>query len=164
MISVMPVPLLAAHPRECNPQGRTRYVPSACACRRRLVRRFHIDCLDKLSEGIRGQFCESTARRQSASIPSPCCRRSAIISAITARLSMRAAEPRIPTGATGIIRSSSWRARPSASSALAASDRRRDALHGRWACAFWHTMSIRTTPGAPSASMSIWTRCLRRRT
>ena len=33
MISVMPVPLLAAHPREYNPQGRTRYVPSACACR-----------------------------------------------------------------------------------------------------------------------------------
>ena len=33
MISVMPVPLLAAHPRECSPQGRTRYVPSACACR-----------------------------------------------------------------------------------------------------------------------------------
>ena len=34
MISVMPVPLLAAHPRECSPQGRTRYVPSVCACRR----------------------------------------------------------------------------------------------------------------------------------
>ena len=33
MISVMPVPLLEAHPRECSPQGRTRYVPSACACR-----------------------------------------------------------------------------------------------------------------------------------
>ena len=33
MTSVMPVPLLAAHPRECSPQGRTRYVPSACACR-----------------------------------------------------------------------------------------------------------------------------------
>ena len=33
MISVMPVPLLAAHPRECSPQGRTRYVPSVCACR-----------------------------------------------------------------------------------------------------------------------------------
>ena len=33
MISVMPVPLLAARPRECSPQGRTRYVPSACACR-----------------------------------------------------------------------------------------------------------------------------------
>ena len=33
MISVMPVPLLAAHPREYSPQDRTRYVPSACACR-----------------------------------------------------------------------------------------------------------------------------------
>ena len=33
MISVMPVPLLAVHPRECSPQGRTRYVPSVCACR-----------------------------------------------------------------------------------------------------------------------------------
>ena len=32
MISVMPVPLLAVHPRECSPQGRTRYVPSVCAC------------------------------------------------------------------------------------------------------------------------------------
>ena len=31
MISVMPVPLLAAHPWECSPQGRTRYVPSAYA-------------------------------------------------------------------------------------------------------------------------------------
>ena len=28
MISVMPVPLLAAHPREYSPQGRTRYVLS----------------------------------------------------------------------------------------------------------------------------------------
>ena len=33
IISVMPVPLLAAHPRECSTQGRTRYVPSVCACR-----------------------------------------------------------------------------------------------------------------------------------
>ena len=33
MISVMPVPLLAAHPQEYSPQGRTRYVPSVCACR-----------------------------------------------------------------------------------------------------------------------------------
>ena len=33
MISVMPVPLLAAHPRECSPQGRTQYAPSTCACR-----------------------------------------------------------------------------------------------------------------------------------
>ena len=33
MISVMPVPLLAAHPQEYSPQGRTRYVPSACAYR-----------------------------------------------------------------------------------------------------------------------------------
>ena len=33
MISVMPVPLLAAHPRECSPQGRTQHVPSVCACR-----------------------------------------------------------------------------------------------------------------------------------
>ena len=34
---------------------------------------------------------------------------------------------------------------------------------GRWVCTFWHMTSIRTTPGAPSARMSIWTRCLRRR-
>ena len=33
MTSVMPVPLLAAHPRECSLQDRTRYVPSACVCR-----------------------------------------------------------------------------------------------------------------------------------
>lgn len=33
MISVMPVPLLAARPRGCSLQDRTRYVPSACACR-----------------------------------------------------------------------------------------------------------------------------------
>ena len=33
MVSVMPVPLLAAHPRKCSPQGRTRYVPSACVYR-----------------------------------------------------------------------------------------------------------------------------------
>ena len=86
------------------------------------------------------------------------------ISAITARLSMRAIGPRIPTGAIGTIRSSSWRARLSASSALAASARRRAASRGRWACTFWHMTSIRTTPGAPSARMSIWTRCLRSRT
>ena len=57
-----------------------------------------------------------------------------------------------------------WRARLSASSALAASARRRAASRGRWACTFWHMTSIRTTPGAPSARMSIWIRCLRRRT
>lgn len=33
MISVMPVPLLSVHPRECSPQGHIRYVPSVCACR-----------------------------------------------------------------------------------------------------------------------------------
>ena len=33
MISVMPVPLLSVHPRECSQQGHIRYVPSACACR-----------------------------------------------------------------------------------------------------------------------------------
>ena len=54
-------------------------------------------------------------------------------SVITARLSMRAIGPRIPTGAIGTIRSSSWRARLSASSALVASARRRAASRGRWA-------------------------------
>ena len=58
MISVMPLPLLAAHPQEYSPQGRTRYVPSACACRWTLVRCIYIDRLDKLSEGIGGQFRE----------------------------------------------------------------------------------------------------------
>ena len=33
MISVMPVPLLSVHPRECSQQGHIRYVLSACACR-----------------------------------------------------------------------------------------------------------------------------------
>ena len=33
MISVMPVPLLSVHPRECSQRGHIRYVPSACACR-----------------------------------------------------------------------------------------------------------------------------------
>ena len=33
MISVMPVPLLAAHSRECSLRGHIRYVPSVCVCR-----------------------------------------------------------------------------------------------------------------------------------
>ena len=33
MISVMPVPLLSVHPRECSPQGHIRYVPSVCVYR-----------------------------------------------------------------------------------------------------------------------------------
>ena len=33
MISVMPVPLLSVHPRECSQRGHIRYVPSAYACR-----------------------------------------------------------------------------------------------------------------------------------
>gem|GEM_PF-2834627 len=33
MISVMPVPLLAARPRGCSPRGHIRYVPSVCVCR-----------------------------------------------------------------------------------------------------------------------------------
>ena len=33
MISVMPVPLLSVHPRECSQRGHIRYVPSACAYR-----------------------------------------------------------------------------------------------------------------------------------
>ena len=33
MISVMPVPLLSAHPRGCSRQSHIRYAPSVCACR-----------------------------------------------------------------------------------------------------------------------------------
>lgn len=33
MISVMPVPLLSVHPRECSQRGHIRYVPSVCAYR-----------------------------------------------------------------------------------------------------------------------------------
>ena len=33
MISVMPVPLLSVHPRECSQQGHIRYVLSVCAYR-----------------------------------------------------------------------------------------------------------------------------------
>ena len=64
----------------------------------------------------------------SASSRSPCCWRSATTSAITASPSTRAAGPITPTGATGIIRSSSSKARPSASSASAASARPKGAL------------------------------------
>ena len=55
MISVMPVLLLAAHPRECNQQSRTRYVPSVCACRWTCRAHLHRR-LGKLSEGIVSQL------------------------------------------------------------------------------------------------------------
>lgn len=42
MISVMPVPLLSVHPRECSQQGHTRYVLSACVCRRFPFRKWHL--------------------------------------------------------------------------------------------------------------------------
>ena len=58
MTSVMPVPLLAAHPRECSPQDRTRDMYLLPALAAGLVRCIYIDCLDKLSEGIGGQFRE----------------------------------------------------------------------------------------------------------
>ena len=47
--------------------------------------------------------------------------------------------------------------------ALDASDRPRAESQRRWACAFWHTISIPTIPAMPSASMLIWIPCLRSR-
>ena len=55
MISVMPVPLLVAHPQGCSPRSHIRYIYALAAG---LVWRFYIDRLDKLSEGIGRQLLE----------------------------------------------------------------------------------------------------------
>ena len=90
-----------------------------------------VDCACARERAFPSSTSRPTARRPSVSSPSRCCWRSAIISATTAKASTREGGQTMPTGATGTIRSSSWRARPSASSASAASVRRRAAWRKR---------------------------------
>lgn len=100
-----------------------------------------------------------TAQRRSGSSPSPCCLKSATTSPTTATPSTPDVGRPTRTGASGIIRSSSWRARRWASSALDALGRRRAALHALWACGCSHMTEPRRKPGARWRNTWRSTRC-----